>query len=746
MKKKFNVDGMVCASCQATVNQVVKKLKGVKSVDVSLIGKNMTVDFNEKKINEEEIIEAVNKSGYEAFLYQEEPYQAMIDKRLSEQRKRRNRLMATLTLVALLMIFAMGPMIAMKFDGMFITDNPFILISIQLILLIPILILNYTYFTNGFKALISLHPNMDSLICIGSGAAIIYGLYVIIKIIVLNSIDPMGNMEQIHELGMNLYLESAGTIIGLVSLGKYLETLSIDSTLVAIGKLVTLAPDHATLIQDGKEVQAKVNDLSIGQIILIKPGDRIPLDGKIIDGYANLDESSLTGESIPVTKTKGDQVISGTLNFDGSFKMVIEKVGKDTTLNKIVELVSEASSFKTSITKLVDKVSLYFVPTVMALALLTFIIWASISPNNISLAFNFAISVLVISCPCALGLATPVATIVGAKKGAQNGILIKSSQGFESLDKADYFVFDKTGTITTGKMEVMDINIPDDDIKGLLPLESLSTHPLSKAISSYLKKKEIEKIEASNFSSIPGRGIQADINGHVYKSGNMEFIGLKEEDLTPNIKEYLSKGSLVTYVSKDDEFIGYYVLSDTIKQSSIKAIERLKQMGKKVILLTGDNEKTAFYFASLANIDEVISKAKPDDKLRHIERLQKEGYKVAMIGDGINDSPSLMKADIGIAIGAGSDIAVDSADIVLIRNDLMDVVSSIRLCRKVQSTIKTNLFWAFFYNIIAIPFAAGILYFPPIYFSLNPMIASLCMAFSSVSVVLNALRINLFKK
>ena len=511
---------------------------------------------------------------------------------------------------------------------------------------------------------------------------------------------------------MNLYLESAGTILGLVSLGKYLESKSINYTLNAIGKMMKLIPETAFVMVDGIEIKTKIKDIKIGDIISVKPGDRIPLDGVIISGNGDIDESSITGESVPVFKKKDSNVISGTLNTNGSFLYKVTKIGKDTTLNKIVELVSQASDSKTKITQLVDKVSLYFVPVVIILSIITFVVWAFIPPNDISLAFNFAISVLVISCPCSLGLATPVASLIGAKLGAENGILIKSNQDFYELNNVDCIVFDKTGTITTGKMTVQSINIPKDDLDHLLSLESNSNHPISKALVEYLNNQNINGNDnLVSFEYKPGFGLQAIIDGHIYKSGNIKFIIpiLKKEE-KELIDSLLNKGQTIIYVSKDDEYIGYYSVSDTIKESSKNAIEILKKKGKRIILLTGDNAKSASYFGSLVGIDEIISEVKPEDKLNVISNLQKEGLKVAMVGDGINDSPSLIKSDVGIAIGAGSDIAIDSASIILIKSDLMDVVKSMELSKKVKNKIKTNLFWAFFYNSIAIPFAAGILY------------------------------------
>lgn len=552
MKKKFNVDGMVCASCQATVKHAVETIDGVKSADVSLINNTMLVDYSPKKVDENIIISAVQKSGYDASIHEEEPYQMMLNKRNNELKKKKINLIITLAFVILLMIFAMGPMIAMECGGVFITNNPFILIPIQLVLLIPILVLNFNYFTSGTKALISLHPNMDSLISIGSLAAIIYGLYVFIKIIVLQVQDSFSNLEEIHKLGMNLYLESAGTILGLVSLGKYLESKSINSTLNAIGKMMKLIPETAFVMVDGIEIKTKIKDIKIGDIISVKPGDRIPLDGVIISGNGDIDESSITGESVPVFKKKDSNVISGTLNTNGSFLFKVTKIGKDTTLNKIVELVSQASDSKTKITKLVDQVSLYFVPVVIILSIITFVVWASIPPNDISLAFNFAISVLVISCPCSLGLATPVASLIGAKLGAENGILIKSNQDFYELNNVDCIVFDKTGTITTGKMTVQSINIPKDDLDHLLSLESNSNHPISKALVEYLKNQNINGNDnLVSFEYKPGFGLQAIIDGHIYKSGNIKFINpiLKKEE-KELIDSLLNKGQTIIYVSR----------------------------------------------------------------------------------------------------------------------------------------------------------------------------------------------------
>lgn len=743
--KKFKISGMMCSSCQVTIQNAVRKLQGVKTAEVSLIAKEMEVSYNPQKTDEGKIIKAVEDVGYGAELDEEENWRAKIIAQKKELKTRRNKLIVTIVFVLLLMVFAMGPMLADSAAGVFITDDPLILAPLQLALLLPIIILNHFYFTKGFIALFKGHPNMESLVAIGSSAAIGYGLYSLIHMFVLYGLDPVNNQEMIHHLGMNLYFESAGTILGLVSLGKYFESASLDSTMSAIYKLMSLAPEKARrILKDGKEEEVEINAIKVGDVLSIKPGERVPLDGVILQGYGDIDESSLTGEANPVFKKENDKVMSGTMNTTGSFTMRTTCVGKDTTLNKIVSLVKEASTSKTKISKLVDRVAFYFVPTVLALSLVTFIVWASIRPDDISLAFNFMISVLVISCPCALGLATPVAIMVGTGKGAENGILIKNAQGFENLTKIDMVVFDKTGTLTTGKMSVVDFSIPTHEINSLLSLESESNHPISKAVSTFQK---FDKQKVDGFTYLPGLGIKGVVNGHTYQSGNLSLVhGKIPTELNEKIEGLCGQGKTVTFVLKDGAFLGYYAVSDTLKPNSAKTVALLKKMGLHAILLTGDNRLAALQMGRQAGIEDILSEVKPDQKLAEIKKLQQSGHKVLMVGDGINDAPSLMQADVGMAIGTGSDIAIDSADILLQRSDLLDVVSAIDLSKRVVRNIKVNLFWAFFYNILAIPFAAGILFFPPMNLSLNPMIASLCMALSSLSVVLNALRLNLYKK
>jgi len=747
MKDKFNIEGMMCAACQAHVQMAVSKLNGVSSCNVSLIEKTMDVEYDPNNLKIEDIELAVSKAGYKASLYKDESYQEMIDKQKNKLKIKRNKLIASIILLVLLMIVSMGNMIAGHFNAVFITNNPLILIPIQICLLIPIIVLNFHYYVSGFKALFSLHPNMDSLIAISSLASIIYGLYVFIQVIILSVNNFDGNYNQILMLGEKLYFESAGMILTLVSLGKYFESRSLNSTMSSIYKLMSLAPDEVTILKDNVETKTNIKNVNINDIIVIKPGDKIPLDGTIIEGFGYLDESSLTGESLPIFKNVGDKVISGTINTNGSLLFKCEKIGKDTTLNKIIALVQQASSSKAKISKLVDKISLIFVPIVILISLISFAVWIFISNYNFDLSFNFAISVLVISCPCALGLATPVAIMVGTGKGAQNGILIKSAQGFENLAKVDTIVFDKTGTLTTGKMQVSDFNLPESELDNVCSLEQNSTHPLALALVKYGQEKNYTSKKVDDYLYYPGLGLKGKIDHDEYLLGNDKLV---KDYLSPSIlketEELTITGKTIIYAVKNNKYIGYYAVSDTLKETSIQAINELKQLRKDIILLTGDNVNTANYIAKQLGITHVIAQVKPDEKLDIIKKLQSENKKVCMVGDGINDAPSLILSDVGIAIGAGSDIAIDSADIILIRSDLLDVVSSIQLSKKVVKIIKGNLFWAFFYNAITIPLAAGCFYFSPIFISLNPMIGSACMALSSVTVVLNALRLNFFKK
>jgi heavy metal translocating P-type ATPase len=752
MKEKFTVTGMSCAACQAHVQNAVSKVAGVQKAEVSLISKSMIVDYDPSVSDEKAIISSVEKAGYEAFVYQETSVKAEEKKRRAELKKRQLRLIITLFFLVLLLTVSMGHMIAMQAGTDFFISDPVLLISLQIAFVIPIIALNFGYFTRGFKALFHLSPNMDSLVALGSTASVIYGIYVFARIIILKSTGGSGS--ELMDLADKIYFESAGTIIGFVSLGKYFEARATSKTTEAISELVALAPETALVLREGKEQEISTADLRIGDIVLVKPAKSVPCDGTIIEGYGNIDESALTGEALPVYKKSGQQVIGGTINREGSFAFKAEKLGKDTALAKIVSLVQEAADSKAPLAKKADKVASVFVPSVMLIAVLVFLIWLFVSGYNAELAFNFAVSVLVISCPCALGLATPVAVMVGTGKGAENGILIKSAEAFEKLQQADTFVFDKTGTVTEGKMKVSRLFAPEEDEDSILTavaaLERKSEHPLSLAIVRCAEERNLPEQKAEEFFYKPGLGITGSVQGREYAVGNPELMknnGISVQAVfLQTAKEMASGGNTVLFVGNEGQVKMLIAIADQIKPSSAQAISTLKALGKDTVMLTGDNEASAQAMAQEARIGSFRAGLLPQDKEAFIASLEKEGHHVAMIGDGINDAPSLAKADIGIAIGAGTDVAIDSADIVLIRSDLEDVVSAVELSDKVVRNIKMNLFWAFFYNVIAIPLAAGVLYFDPLKVQLNPMIASLAMSLSSVTVVLNALRLRLFKR
>lgn len=752
MKEKFQVTGMTCAACQAHVTNSVSKVEGVSSADVSLLSKSMVVDYDPEKVGEQEIIKAVEKAGYGAAVFKNVSISQANAKKASELKKRKFWLIVSLVFLALLLYVSMGHMIAMQAGWPFFSEDPVLLISLQIGLLIPIVVIDFGYFKRGYKALFSWHPNMDSLIAVGATASILYGLYIFIRIITLkvsggSAVDLMAYSEKI-------YFESAGTILGFVSLGKYFESRATAKTSEAISRLMELSPETAVVIRDGKEQVIASSDLQVGDIGVVKPAMSVPADGVIVEGYGNIDESAITGESLPVYRQTGSKVIGGTVNKEGYFTFRVEKTGQDTALAKIVSLVQEAADSKAPLAKTADKVASVFVPSVMGIALAVFVIWLFISKYNVEQAFNFAVSVLVISCPCALGLATPVAIMVGTGKGAENGILIKSAEAFEKLAKADVFVFDKTGTITKGIMSVTDIwpfSSSDEKVfQDVCSIESMSEHPLSLAIAHKGEEMKLKLEKATDFTYEPGLGLTGSINGVGYVIGNkamLEKMSITIGDDLDKQSEIITKdGKTVVFVARARKAVMVIGIADTLKENSASAISTLRALGKTTVLLTGDSKQTAKYIATQVGVDTVVAEVKPEDKEGFISSLQKEGKTVAMVGDGINDAPSLVKADIGIAIGAGTDVAIDSADIVLIKSDIEDAVAAYELSLKVVKNIKMNLFWAFFYNVIAIPLAAGVLYFNPIYVELNPMIASIAMSLSSVTVVLNALRLRLFRR
>ncbi|MBQ8379249.1 MAG: heavy metal translocating P-type ATPase [Clostridia bacterium] len=740
---KFDIDGMTCSSCSAHVDRAVRKLNGVKDVNVNLLSNNMMVNYDEKQITNDDIIKAVIEAGYNAILSSEEKLKEKNEDKISSMKR---RLVISICFLIPLMYIAMHHMLPTPKFIEDIFSNPLVFAFTQVVLLIPIVWLNRNYFIVGFKRLFKLSPNMDSLIAIGSSSAIIYGIYAIYKIILgINT----GNLQLVEMYSKDIYFESAGTILTLITLGKYLETKSKGKTSDAISKLVNLAPKIATIIKDGKEVQVRTEEIKVGDIVVIRPGSNIPVDGIIIEGSSAVDQSSITGESIPMEKKVGDNVVSGTINKTGFFKMEATKVGNDTTLSQIIKLVEEASNSKAPISKLADKVSFVFVPCVIAIAIISAIIWL-LNGQGFEFALSTAISVLVISCPCALGLATPVAIMVGTGKGAENGILIKSAESLEMLHKIDTVVLDKTGTITQGKPVVTDVvsNINEELLLSIAgTLEKASEHPLAEAVIKEVENRKITLKEANEFESISGRGIKAKIDNEEYIAGNIAYIiesNIAKNEIVEKSGVLLKEGKTIIYVATKQEVIGAIAVADTIKDTSYKAIQELKNRDIDVYMITGDNALVAESIASKVGIKNVISEVLPQDKEKEVSKLQNSGKNVAFVGDGINDSPALVKSDIGIAIGSGTDIAIESADIVLIKNDLLDVVRAICLGKSVINNIKMNLFWAFFYNCIGIPIAAGVLY-NSLGLKLNPMLGALAMSMSSVCVVTNALRLRKFK-
>ena len=742
MKQKYDVKGMTCASCQLNVNNAVKKTIGVNSVEVNLLTNSMIVDYDLNKVKSETIIKSVQNAGYDAEIHQNVSLKEEQAKKIKVLKKRKLNLIISLFSLFFLLLFSMGPMILMYFN-IDIGLNPYTQIGLEIIFLIPIIILNFFYFTRGFKALFKLQPNMDSLVALGSAVSIIYALYSYSMMFYVG----LYLKRDISNYTEQIYFESAGTILTLVSLGKYFENKATSRTTEVISKLMNLTPDLVTIMVHGKEETIAIEELKINDVIVIKPGDSIPADGVIIKGYINVDEAAITGESKPIYKKIGDRAISGTINRLGSCEIRIDKIGQDSTLNKLISLVEEASNSKAPLAKLADKISGIFVPIVILLSVLTFIIWSFISNFNYGQAFNFAISVLVISCPCALGLATPVAIMVGTGKGAENGILIKSAEAFENMHGIDTIVLDKTGTITTGEMSVNEIIGDTKDIDKIIAIEKLSEHPISKAFITY--KKVTKTFETKNFKYIPGEGVIGEINRDKYIIGNLDLINsnriIVNEYFMHKFDVAKKSGKTIIFVAKNASLQSIILISDTIKSDSKTAIDGLKKLGRSIYLISGDNKEVTSSVANELGIEHYFYGVKPSEKLEKIKSLLGERHKVAMIGDGVNDAPSLKLSTVGIAIGAGTDIAIDSADVVLAKSSLVDVIATIRLSDEVVKNIKMNLFWAFFYNIIMIPLAAGVLYFSPIFVQLNPMIASLAMSLSSITVVLNALRLKTFK-
>ncbi len=736
MNTKFNITGMTCSACSSHVDKCVRALDGVDDVNVNLLKNSMTVEFDENTITENDIIKAVQNGGYGASVFGKKEDIPKTDDTISEKK----RLIISIAFLIVLMYISMGHMWHFPFLGFFDdVQNAGIFALTQLLLTIPVMIVNKKFFINGFKSLLHGSPNMDTLVAIGSLASFVYGVVTLYQIVY-----ALGhhNLEIAHTHMMNLYFEGAAMILTLITLGKFLESRAKGKTTDAIEKLMDLAPKTATVIREGKEITIGTDEIIKGDIVVVKSGHTIPVDGIIVEGGGAIDESAITGESISAEKTVGESVVGATILQSGYIKLRVEKTGEDTTLAQIIKLVEEASSSKAPIARLADKVSAVFVPVVISISLITLIVWL-IAGYGISHALSMAISVLVISCPCALGLATPTAIMVGTGSGARAGILIKNAEALETTHKISTVVFDKTGTITEGKPAVTDIipqGITEDELLTIAAsLESKSSHPLSLAICK--KAEGLDLLEVTDFEQIEGQGIIGKINNSKIYAGNYKMM--RENNISVQEDKTLAvNGKTALYFARDNEFIGIIAIRDTIKPSSKTAVRELKKMAIKVIMLTGDNYTTAMAIGNEVEICNVISEVLPQDKEAEIRKLQQHGM-VAMVGDGINDAPSLARADVGIAIGNGTDIAIDSADIVLMNNDPVSVVNAIKLSSAVIRNIKQNLFWAFFYNVLGIPVAAGVLYVS-LGLKLNPMIAAAAMSASSVFVVSNALRLRLF--
>ncbi len=751
-KETFDVTGMSCSACSARVEKAVAKLVGADNVSVNLLTNSMQVKFDETATSAAQIVQAVVNAGYGA-----SPKQAAAQIKLPE-RTIDNEIAAMKTRLTWSIIFLLPtmyiamhhmlplpvpPIVAELFDG---RANAVTFAFAQFLLILPIMYLNRKYYVNGFKTLLAGAPNMDSLVGLGSMAAAAFGAFALFRI---GQGLGAGDLALVDEYSRNLYFESAGMIVTLITVGKYFEARAKGKTSQAVEKLMNLAPKTATVLRGGEELTIPVEQLVIGDEILIKPGESFAADGVILDGSTTADESAITGESLPVNKSVGDNVTSGTLNQSGFVKFRAAKVGGETTISKIIALVEEASASKAPIAKLADKVAGVFVPAVIAVALIAGGFWF-ISGASVEFAFSIAVSILVISCPCALGLATPVAIMVGTGKGAEHGILIKSGEALETAHAIDTVVVDKTGTLTEGKPFVTDVITCAESADNLLriaaALERGSEHPLAKAISN-LEVGMGNDLVAEDFQAVFGKGVKAKIDGAECLAGNEAFLtecGFNLDALHDKISTLAGEGKTPIIFAGGDKILGIIAAADVEKKTSAQAVAEFKNLGVNVIMLTGDNERTAQAVAKRLGIDEVIAGVLPEHKANEVERLQAAGRKVAMIGDGINDAPALAKADLGVAIGAGTDVAIESAGAVLVRNDLLDAVSAIRLSRAVMTNIKQNLFWAFFYNVICIPLAAGVFY-PAFGLKLSPMIGAAAMSLSSVCVVLNALRLRYFK-
>ena len=765
-KETYDITGMSCAACSARIEKGISGMEGMQQCSVNLLKNSMTVSYDEAELDSGKIIHQVEDIGYGASLHQTQGSKTTgasgrgkngaTDAAAAAAKQMKQRLIVSLVFTIPLFYISMGHMAGWPLPSWLLgARNHMIFAFTQFLLVLPVLIAGGHYFKNGLKNLWHRSPNMDSLIALGSGAAFVYGIYAIYKIAWGFSIE---DMDMVETFGMNLYFESSAMILTLITLGKFMEARAKSKTSEAITKLMDLAPKTAKVLRNGQEEEISVDDVQNGDILVVRDGDTVPVDGKITEGFASVDESAITGESLPVDKQTGDPVTGGTINRTGYFQMEATAVGEHTTLSKIIQLVDDATSSKAPIAKLADRVSSVFVPVVITIALLAAILWL-LAGQSFEFALSVAISVLVISCPCALGLATPTAIMVGTGRGAK-GILIKSAEALEITHSIDTVVLDKTGTVTQGKPVVTDVIALEADGKAAgentqaytellqlaFSLEKMSSHPLAEAIVKKAEACSAAFQEVSDYEMIPGQGIAGTIDKVRCLAGNRKLMETNRIDISvaAGLQEKLAdEGKTPLYFAQGGKFLGVIAAADVVKPTSREAIARLQEMGMDVIMLTGDNARTAEAIKKQVGIKTVIADVLPQDKEEKVRRLQEQGHKVAMVGDGINDAPALARADVGIAIGAGTDVAIESADIVLMKSDLMDAASAVSLSRAVMRNIKQNLFWAFFYNAIGIPVAAGVLY-PAFHILLNPMIGAAAMSFSSVSVVSNALRLRFF--
>ncbi len=756
---RFTVTGMSCSACSSHVEKCVSKIKGVYTVSVNLLAKSMEVSYDETVLRDSDIAKVVKKAGYGAKPIEKKTENNDVTGQLKkDEAGLKIRLILSVIFWLLLMYVAMGHMVfewlklpMPKWEMTYLhgNENAMAFALLQVILLVPILLLNSKYFTNGFRMLFKKSPNMDTLIAIGSMAAVVYGVFAMFMI---GYGLGRGDMATVEIYRNDLYFESAGTIVTLITVGKYLEAKSKGKTGEAIQKLMNLAPKTVTVVRDGKETVIEAAQMVVGDIFLVRPGEQIGADGVVLEGHSTVDESALTGESIPVEKTENSTVLSASMNLNGTIKVEATKVGGDTAFSKILEIVDKAGASKAPIARLADKIAGVFVPIVMGISLTTCLVWLFMG-SNVTFALSSAIAVLVVSCPCALGLATPVAIMVGTGKGASAGLLIKSGEALEHAHSINVVVLDKTGTITKGKPVVTDVVLADDKKKDKMlmiacALEKGSEHPLAEAILNYCEEAKIEMKECRDFLAVPGKGIEGVIDGIHCFGGNEKMAELRGVSIGSNLqkksKALAAKGKTPMYFGDDKEVLGFVAVADVVKENSKAAIEKLKAMNIQVIMLTGDQELTAKAIGDEVGVDRVYAGVLPEEKGQIIEDLQKQGFKVAMVGDGINDAPALALSDVGIAIGAGTDVAIESADIILVKNDLPDVANVIKLSKAVIRNIKQNLFWAFFYNCVGIPLAAGVFY-PLWSVKLSPMFGAFAMSMSSLFVVTNALRLRYLK-